>query len=267
MQSPISIVIPTYGRADLTAQCLASIRKTTPDGVELIVVDDGEASGSTAHMIRNEFPDVKLVVLDENKGFAAACNAGLQEVTREFVIFANNDLIFDSPGWWKPALRQAQKPGVGVVGAMLTSRGRRLVNHLGISFTNQRRPEVPSLPLPCHLYRDVPGSILPRKAKRARELQAVTGALMVMRTAVALKAGGFDEDYRNGFEDVDLCFRLRRDFSLTTWIEPMCSAQHLESQSDGRFDKEHENAERFAEKWCDDIKIDVDELLSSDGWA
>lgn len=86
----IDVVIPVYGKGELTRDCLTHLgRQTVPHRV--IVVDDCSPDDA-ASQVRKHFPDVDLVERTVNGGFAAACNSGIRYGSGEVVVLLNNDV-------------------------------------------------------------------------------------------------------------------------------------------------------------------------------
>ena len=73
----VSIVVPTYDNPSLLLDCLGSLRRLRYAGPkpEIIVVDNSPTQ-ATAQALRNRFPEVKLVSMGKNAGFAPGCNRG-----------------------------------------------------------------------------------------------------------------------------------------------------------------------------------------------
>lgn len=91
--STATIVIPNWNGADLLRANLPSVMKAaaaTP-GVEVMVVDNGSSDDSVA-VLSKEFPEVRVVQLRRNQGFAAACNRGARIAEHDVVVFLNNDV-------------------------------------------------------------------------------------------------------------------------------------------------------------------------------
>jgi tetratricopeptide (TPR) repeat protein len=109
-----------------------------------------------------------------------------------------------------------------------------------------------------HFHRDHPA------VNKRREFQVLTGACLLIRTQVFLQAGLFDENFQNGFEDVDLCFRLRQSGYRLVY-NPQSVVYHLESMTPGRFDQDENNARYFTEKWQGRIVPDDLEYYQEDG--
>ncbi|SVC88226.1 uncharacterized protein METZ01_LOCUS341080 [marine metagenome] len=89
----ISIIVPTYNRANLLGEALHSIINQTYQGFELIVVDDGSTDDTVETM--KLFPRAKLLTLKENSGVSKARNAGLASANGQFICFLDSDDLWD----------------------------------------------------------------------------------------------------------------------------------------------------------------------------
>ncbi len=85
-ESIVSVIVVSYNTLDKLRQCLACIE---PEH-EVIVVDNASTDGSP-EMVLEEFPNVRLIQNDENRGFGAANNQGLDAMTRQLALFLNSD--------------------------------------------------------------------------------------------------------------------------------------------------------------------------------
>jgi GT2 family glycosyltransferase len=248
-----SIVIPVWNRADLTAQCLDSLRALrSATAYEVVVVDNG----STDHTARvlEQRGWVRVVRNPQNLGFAVACNQGARAARGDVLVFLNNDTI--PLAGWLDALAAVldADPGAGIVGAKLLYPNRT-VQHAGIAIS--RDYECPYL-----LYRGLPED--DPRVNRRRALRAVTGACLAIRGELFRELGGFDEGYRNSFEDADLCLRaVARGWRVI--YEPASALFHLESQTPGRSDHDRANFTRFRARWPDPLWVDEDLRYFEDG--
>src|SRR5437763_11008250 len=108
----ISVVVPNWNGRDLIDRCLESVRAQTIRDLEIIVVDNGSADGSAEHL-RRHHPDVRLVALAVNQGFAGGVNAGVAAARGEFVALLNND-AWAAPDWLERlTARLASEPAAG----------------------------------------------------------------------------------------------------------------------------------------------------------
>ena len=92
-----SIVIPTYNRKDTLRRCLAAATSQDYPDYEVIVVDDASTDG-TDEMVRREFPQVRYIRQEPNRGPAAARNRGIEAATGEVIAFTDDDCV-PPPGW------------------------------------------------------------------------------------------------------------------------------------------------------------------------
>jgi GT2 family glycosyltransferase len=216
----VSIVVPVFNRADLTRQCLETLRKATPEpAYEVIVVDNGSTDG-TGWFLRTEQSAGRIRVLfnHENRGFGAACNQGAAIARGEYLVLLNNDTI-PQPGWLPPLVEAASDPAVGIAGSRLLYPDGR-IQHAGIVWDANGRPS--------HGHRfaraDDPAVLVPR------DCAAVTGACVIMRRATFFELGAFDDDYYMYVEDVDLCLRAWAA-GLRVTYRPESVLVHLENAS------------------------------------
>ncbi len=113
----ISVVVPTYNRAELLRECLKALTNQDYSGCEIIVVDDGSTDG-TREMVAAEFPRVRYL-WQANRGPAAARNTGIRAGTGEIVAFTDDDCV-PPPDWLSQlAAGYARHPDVAGVGSYL----------------------------------------------------------------------------------------------------------------------------------------------------
>jgi O-antigen biosynthesis protein len=91
----ISVVIPSFNGKELLAKYLPSVtgacKRYAPGKIELIVVDDASTDG-TAQYLKSDFPSIKIVAHDTNKGFARSANDGVYSAAHDIVVLLNNDV-------------------------------------------------------------------------------------------------------------------------------------------------------------------------------
>ena len=233
-----SIIIPVWNKLELTAQCLKALSEvTTEPSYEVIVVDNG-STDATAEFLASLSGDVRIIRNQDNLGFSKACNQGARVARGKYLIFLNNDTI-PLKGWLKALVSEVEAyPEVGIVGSKLLYQDGT-IQHAGVALSRVDG-------LPYHIYRGVPGD-LPAVNQR-REYQVVTGACLLIRRSLFMELGGFDEGFRNGFEDVDLCLKTgERGYRVV--YQPRSLLYHLESQTPGRKLHEDDNAKHLLERW------------------
>ena len=249
-----SIVIPAFNRVELTRQCLQNLRETIDSRVtEVIIVDNGSSDGTDA-FLRTDGAWVRTISNGENLGFSKACNQGAQAAHGHLLIFLNNDTI-PLPGWLDPLIECSdRRTDVGIVGSKLLYENGT-VQHAGAIIGRLNRTPHP-------VYQGVAADS--PLVNRTREVRGVTGACMLIRRSLFEKLGGFDEGYRNGFEDIDLCLRVR-NHGFRIIYEPTSVLYHLESQTPGRHEQGGHNSRRFKERWWHPRYVDEDWFYYEDG--
>ncbi|MEI6395047.1 MAG: glycosyltransferase, partial [Verrucomicrobiota bacterium] len=233
----VSIIIPVFSNLPLTRACLESIASTiTIVTHEIIVVNNGSTDG-TADFLKAEAAAGRLRTVSnlENLGFAKACNQGAKAARGQYVLFLNNDTEVQA-GWLEALVQAARRPQMGVVGAKLLYADGR-IQHAGIGFIND---------VPDHPHRHAPANA--PEVNQFRELDMVTGACLLIRSELFGQLAGFDEAYRNGVEDIDLCLRARAAGWKVAY-EPKAVVYHLEGQSEGRYNHVKENLQLFFSRW------------------
>ncbi len=257
----VAVVIPVFNQWKLTADCLRSLREHTPgEDVQVIVVDNGstdETAGACGVLGRELFGErFEHVRVDENINFGPGCNLGASRADADFLFFLNNDTLL-TPGWLQPLLRAFEvRPGLGAVGPLLLYPDNDRVQHLGVTFTPKLHVD--------HLYHYFPATH--RVVHGTRALQAITGAALMLPSDVFYGAGRFCEEYRNGYEDLDLCWQIRSR-GLVLCCDPASRIYHLTSQTTGRFDAESHNSQLLMRRCSQAFVPDLHRFAVQDGFS
>ncbi len=208
-ESPLlSILIVNWNTRELLAQCLRSIYATADDlALEVVVVDNASSDGSVA-MIRQHFPQVRLIANDANLGFARANNQAIAVSQGRYLLLLNSDTEV------KPGALQAlvafmdAHPEAGAVGGRLRfpdgrvqgSHGRlptllsEIVNTLGfVAWRSTSPADAEAAP----------------DDRQAVETEWLLGACLMVRREVVEQVGGLDEQFFIYSEEIDWCRRIR----------------------------------------------------------
>lgn len=253
-----SIIIPVFNKLELTRQCLTHLAKVTHGcSYEVIVVDNASTDG-TGPFLSSLEGDIHFVTNDSNLGFAKACNQGARVAKGKYLVFLNNDTI-PQEGWLSALVDEVeQHPDVAIVGSKLLYPNDT-IQHAGVVFSKKWL-------MPYLIFRNCP-SDYPAFNMR-QEFQAVTAACLLIRKEDFESVSGFDESFMNGFEDVDLCLKIRESGRKVIY-QPKSVLYHLEAQTSGRKDPEAErrNGRLFLDRWSEKIVIDEDVYAVSVGYA
>jgi GT2 family glycosyltransferase len=215
----LSVVIPSRFRADLLAACLRSLRGHGPEGMEIIVIDDGSPGGCISSAAAG--PMTRVIRHDLARGFCAAANTGVALARADFVQLLNDDTEV-APGWAEAALAPFADPATVAVAPLILRAADGLIDSAGDEYDSggfarpRGRGETPA------------GDWL-----RPCEVTAASGCAAFYRREAFLAAGGFAESFGAYFEDVDLSLRLRRAGGRIAY-EPACRVVHRGGQSHGR---------------------------------
>lgn len=107
MNPLVSIIIVNFNKKEYLAQALDGLRIQSFHDFEIIVVDNGSTDDSASFILR-EFPDIKLIALDQNTGFARGNNIAIAQAQGEFIALLNNDAV-PSPDWLNALVAAAQR--------------------------------------------------------------------------------------------------------------------------------------------------------------
>ena len=246
-----SIIIPVFNKAHFTRHCLETLRPTLEGAGEgeIIVVDN--ASSDETPEVLAQYPWIRVIRNEVNLGFAKANNQGARVAGGEFLVLLNNDTEGMS-GWLAAMLATASDPTVGAVGAKLLYADRR-VQHGGVVVGGQFLHRQSFAPFHHNYLVDEHEPDVCEE----QDFQAVTGACLVTPRALYLELGGLDEEYWNGYEDVDYCFKVREK-GLRIVYQPRATLLHFESQSGvQRFRKVLWNTELLEQRWHGKIVYDA----------
>ncbi len=258
--SGLSVVILTLEKPELIGPLLRDLTAARcvlnqEHGIEMqiIVGDTGSQSDEALRIYNNRHQHNIVLEKDLNYHFSK-CNNDLfdRHVRFNKALFLNNDIVFsDAPTQLKEICSVLERePGAGVVGTQLLYPDS-LLQHGGIDVfkdgvlkglcyhPGHRRPIKDLSPL---------GEI--------REYPAVTGASLLIRSALFQECGGFDERYETEAQDVDLCFKARR-LGWATKLVHVGKATHIENATRKTGEKNKRDRARFIRSWSSFVEADL----------
>jgi len=219
---PISAVIPTWSALRFLPACLSALRAQLLPQDEIVLVDNcsRDRAGDWA---RRYAPDVRLLSLPENLGFAGGTNAGMAAARGELLLLINDDALAE-PGCvdalWA-ALRASPRAGAAA-GALVFSRRPEVVASAGIRFQGDG--------VATDLYLGAPAAELPAAPL---EIFGASGGLALLRRELIADVGPLAGEFFSYLEDADLAWRAR----LRGWGAVLASgarARHVYSASGGQ---------------------------------
>ena len=174
--------------------------------------------------------------------FAHKANFATSLVSTGIVILLNDDLEVISPDWIQALAGQAARPGVGVVGGRLLYADGSL-QHAGVGLGFHA--------LTGHMFHGAPadGREYGGFASIDRNYSAVTGAVMAYRKKVFDEVGGFEEQFRIHYNDVDFCLRcIAAGYRIV--YTPAATLYHFHNSSVQRERDPEEDREAFLARWA-----------------
>lgn len=196
---PVTLILLTWNRWELTRRCLETLLASDLSGAELLVVDNGSSDGTPERLAA--YPEVRLLALPANLGFVRGNNAGIAAAPPDNdVVLLNNDLEFPRRDWLQRLRAAAHSaPDVGVVGCRQVLGDGRLL-HAGTYI------------LPDTMWGQQIGALEREVGQYTgwREVEGITFAVAYLKRAVLAAIGGLAEDFESYFEDTDYCLRARR---------------------------------------------------------
>jgi len=211
---PVSVIIVNYNAGELLGDC---VRAALAQAEQVIVVDNHSSDSSLEGLAPLCAVEARLLIhsSQRNQGFAAGCNLGLNLAAQPNLLFLNPDCILAPDSLRRLVQVLDSDSNIGMVGGRLTNLdgteqggGRRaiptpwrsFVRAFGLSRWSERWPK---LFFDFHLHtQPLPDSPI--------EVEAVSGALMLVRKAAIDDVGIWDEAYFLHCEDLDWCMRFRQ---------------------------------------------------------
>ncbi len=225
----VSVIIPTKDRGNLLQACTATLAAQNADmAIDLVIVDNGTTDPAARTILAGlEDGGARVLEYDGGFNFALMNNLAAEHARADHLVFLNNDVSFPVPGVLAELAGRLAAPDVGAAGPLMI-RGSDIIQHGGVVLGPAAAP--------VHAFEDRmlgdPGHA--DLLRVARDVAAVTGALMMTRRRLFLDMGGFDETrFAVNFNDVDYCLRLRAAGHRVIFT-PHVHVRHDESASRGR---------------------------------
>jgi GT2 family glycosyltransferase len=206
----LSIVIVNFNVKDYLSQCLRSIYKSKYNFIIEIIVVDNNSVDNSVEFVAKQFPEVTLISLSENKGFAYANNEGFKIAKGRYLLALNPDTYLQEDTLQTMFSYMESHPEVGIAGC-------KVLNPDGTLQLACRR----GFPTPWASFTKLFGlqSLFPnsklfgrynqtfRNPNETYFVDAISGAFMFIRREVIEQTNGFDTSFFMYGEDLDLCYR------------------------------------------------------------
>lgn len=229
----LSVVIVNYNVRYFLEQALLSVRRAIGAlEVEVWVVDNNSVDDSVS-MVREKFPEVRLIVNTDNTGFAVANNQAIRLCSGRYILLLNPDTVVEEDTFQKCVAFMDTYPDAGGLGV-------RMIDGSGKFLPESKR----GFPTPWAAFCKTFGlsRLFPRSQKfnqyhlgyldehQTHEVEVLAGAFMLMRSSALEKAGLLDEAFFMYGEDIDLSYRLIKA-GYKNYYYPHTSIIHYKGES------------------------------------
>ena len=226
----VSILIPNKDQKDTLDQCLKSIEaRTDYENYEIIIIENNSTEQETFEYYKQiKNPKIRVIEWKDEFNYSAINNFGVRHAKGEYLLFLNNDIEVINSDWLGEMLSNCQREEVGAVGAKLYYPDNT-VQHAGVIVG----------------IGGVAGSVFVglkrgytgymHRASVQQNLSAVTAACMMVKKSVFEEVGGFEEELKVAFNDIDFCLKIREKGHLIVY-DPYVELYHYESKTRGAED-------------------------------
>ena len=205
----VGIAVVSYNSREQLRACLASIEQEP--GQEVVVVDSASSDGSIG-MVRSDFPWVKLIACQVNKGYGSAANLAIANCSSKYVLLLNSDTELRSGALRTLSDYLDQHPEAAILGPRLEyPDGTDQPSCFAFPTPLQTLLRETRLRgFPHQFSKHSSGRFPDKQNHNARAVPWILGAALVIRRDPFVAVKGFDESFFMYFEEVDLCYRLKQ---------------------------------------------------------
>lgn len=204
--------------------CLRSVEAAVTNvNAEIIVVDNNSLDDS-CQMVKQQFPNVKLIENNSNDGFSKGNNLGVTQAQGDYLCILNPDTVVAEDTFEILMKFAESKPNLGVLGC-------KLIDGKGQFLPESKR----NVPTPLVSIKKILGYSKPYYATHVDEnsigeVSILVGAFMLIKRSVYVEVGGFDEDYFMYGEDLDLSYKVLKA-GYQNYYNPETAVIHFKGES------------------------------------
>ena len=242
----VSVVIPNWNRSDLLLECLRSIAKSTHRVMCDVTVVDNASTDDSVRRMRDEFPQVKMIVNETNRGFAAACNQGLRAGVGRLALLFNNDArMMDGCLDEMVAFMDAHPHTGALTCKQLDASTMQTMPPCANAFPSPKNLLMTRLVHLLRLPQRFPQggwwrrwTYLADDPDSEHKAAHITGACFMIRREAIEHVGLLDEGYTMYLEETDWCMRLRNAGWEIHYTPRAAFVHHLSASGQLRSDRE-----------------------------
>lgn len=222
----VAVIILNWNGAKLLRRYLPTVVAGTDATIADVIVADNGSTDDSLQILKEEFPEVKVLQLDQNYGFAQGYNLAIEQTMYPYTVLLNND-VRTPQGWLNPLLNfMEEHPRVGaVMPKLLQDRedDKHMFEYAGAAGGY----------IDCHGYPYCRGRIFEcveddhgQYDGGPKSIFWATGACLMVRSQLYQYVGGLDKDFFAHMEEIDLCWRIRLSGSDLMMV-PTSHVYHL----------------------------------------
>ncbi len=209
----VSVIFPVHNGGTQPVDCVKSLYKSNYPKrfLEIIIIDNGSTDGSIIR-IKKKYPEVKIITLKNNLGFAKAVNKGIRQSYGKYLLITNDDIIFEKNSLKYLVKYASNNSLAGILGGKIFSKksphqilscGYKMSHYTG------------------HIY-------AVKNCNQLFDPDWIQGCALFTKKTLLKKIGLFDENFSYFFEDNDLCLRAHSAGYMVRFI-PQVKFWHGES--------------------------------------
>lgn len=248
----ISIIITYYTGLNILKTNLSLLLQQKLNNTEIIIVNDNPDSHLTKDMLPLKRDiSIRILSMPQNGGYAAACNFGALNASGEILIFMDSDILVEND-WLKYLLNAyAKTKNCGAVSTTILDLNQKKVVHWGMAMNKGMEVIKP--------FRD---GTLPAQIKHGiYEFNMASSGCILIPKNVFDKVDGFDEQFYNGFCDLDLTYKITRQGYKCIYCSDAIVYHRGKISGTTRTAAEDDTRALFIQKWATDLLDDGLELL------
>ncbi len=243
----ISIIITYYTGLNILYSNLSLLLQTDLENTEIIIVNDNPKSELTLNMLPvSSTVPMRVLTMPSNGGYAAACNYGVENARGELLVFMDSDILV-SDNWLAPLLHTYHTtPNCGAVSTTILNLNKKQVVHWGLGMIEGFEVIKP--------FRD--GNLPSLFQHGIYAFNMASSGCILIPKKIFRNLGGFDEQFYNGFCDLDLTYRITQNSYKCMYCSDAIVYHRGKVSGNTRLAAEDDTRALFIKKWKDALPND-----------
>jgi len=218
----VGVAVLSYNGKELLEKFLPPIINTDYNDFEVYVIDNASTDG-TGDFLKENFPEVKVISIEINKGFTNGYVEGLKHIDNEYYVLVSSDIEV-TEGWMRPII-DLMESDQSIAACQPKVKSYDLKDHFEYSGSAGGYIDILGYPF-CRgrMFNNL--EIDSGQYDDTREVFWATGGCLFIRSELYNKAGGLDDDFYAHMEEIDLCWRLK-NMGYKIYVCPKSVVYHV----------------------------------------